>query len=110
MTITGPHTGQCRNRLDPSRHEQNYAAESVRRQHCFSYEYAEGTCPSKRRRGYLINQTIGVGCLLAAAVGHVLESLYPNLKASLSFGFLFTAVACLYAASISHAKYVSLNK
>lgn len=48
--------------------------------------------------------------LLLAAVGFILESLFPSLQGALAWGFLMTAVVCLFIASLHYSKHLSMKR
>ena len=66
--------------------------------------------PKSYRLSFIWLTSIGSFMLLLSLVGNVLESIFPQMQGTLAFGFLFTAIVCLFVASVHYAKYLSLKK
>ena len=61
--------------------------------------------PKSYRLSFIINTLIGSLMLLLSAVGFILESVHPQLRGTLAWGFTWTAVLCLFIASLHYSKY-----
>ena len=66
--------------------------------------------PNGYRLSFIINGIIGGFMLLLSAVGYVIEILYPQLRGTLAWGFMFAAIVCLFVTSLHYAKYLSLSR
>lgn len=66
--------------------------------------------PRGYRLSFVINTVIGGLMLLLSAASFVFESLYPQLRGSLEWGFTWAAVLCLFIASLHYSKYLSLTR
>jgi hypothetical protein len=66
--------------------------------------------PKGYRLSFIINAGIGVLMLLLSAASYIFESIYPQLRGTLAWGFLWTAVLCLFIASLHYSKYLSLTR
>jgi hypothetical protein len=60
------------------------------------------------KSSFIINTAIGTLMLLLSAASYVLEVLYPALRGTLAWWFMFTAVVSLFIASLHYSKYLSL--
>ena len=66
--------------------------------------------PKNYRLSFIWLTSIGSFMLLLSLVGNVLESIFPQMQGTLAFGFLYTAIVCLFVASLHYSKYLSLMK
>ena len=65
----------------------------------------DSTSSERRYRlSFIINTAVGTFLLFLSAVSYVLEHVYPAMRGELVWGFLWTAVLCLFIASLHHAK------
>jgi hypothetical protein len=72
------------------------------------------TIPHQNGRGYrlsfIINTALGSLLLLLAAAGAIFEGVFPQMRGTLAFGFLWPAIVCLFIASLHYSKYLSVSR
>lgn len=68
------------------------------------------TKPKSYRLSFMINTVIGTLMLLLSAVGVIIEAIFPQMKGSLAWRFMFAAVPSLFIASLHYSKYLVLSK
>jgi formate hydrogenlyase subunit 4 len=66
--------------------------------------------PKGCRLSFIINTVVGGLMLLLSAISSVFETIYPQLRGTLAWGFTWTAVVCLFIASLHYAKHLSLTR
>jgi hypothetical protein len=62
------------------------------------------------RLSFIINTVVGGLMLLLSAASQIFESAFPQLHGTLAQGFIWTAVLCLFIASLHYSKYLSLSR
>lgn len=65
------------------------------------------TKPKNYKLSFIINSVIGGLMLALSIVGYVIEIIHPQLRGTLAGGFLFTAIICLFIASLHYSKYLA---
>ena len=66
--------------------------------------------PKGYRISYMINGAIGFAMLMLSAVAYILEIIFPTLRGTLTWGFMFPAVFCLFISSLHYSKYLNLSR
>ena len=66
--------------------------------------------PRGYRLSFIIHSAIGGLMLLLSAAGFIFESVYPQSRGMLAWGFIWAAVLCLFIASLHYSKYLSLTR
>jgi hypothetical protein len=66
--------------------------------------------PNGYRLSFIINAAVGGLMLMLSATAYVLEILHPQLRGTLAWGFMFTAVLCLFISSLHYSKFLSLKR
>ena len=66
--------------------------------------------PKGYRLSFIINTGIGGLMLLLSAASFIFESFHSQLRGTLAWGFTWTAVLCLFIASLHYSKYLSLRR
>ena len=66
--------------------------------------------PKSYRLSFVINTVIGSLMLLLSAVSFIIEAIFPPMRGSLAWCFMFAAVPSLFVASLHYSKYLVLSK